>query len=114
MIPQGTSLVNAAFFTASVDAVNAATSCAALNAASSDAVASLEAEITTVTAQISLLAPLIVSPTDLPSVLTWIGSVIAPMVTTHTNCIAQLAELNTRLTTLTAAIAAKSASLGCP
>lgn len=114
MIPQGTSLVNAAFFTASIAAVNGAQSCAQLTQSSSDAVASLEAEIATVTTQIALLSPLLALPTDLPSVLTWITNFVAPMALSHTNYTAQLVQLNAKLAALNVAVAARASALGCP
>jgi len=114
MIPQGTAPVNSAFFTASIDSVNAATTCEQLSAIATHAVASLEAELSVVTSQLTALDSLIVAPTDLPSVLTWIGNFIAPIVRTQATCTTQVTELTAKLAALTAAIAAKRSTLGCP
>jgi hypothetical protein len=114
VFPHGSALVNAPFFESSIAAVNGAVSCAQITAASTDAVASLQAEIATVTSQLALLGPLVVVPTNLPEVITWITNFIAPMVITQTNATAQIALLNAKLAALTAAIASKQSELGCP
>jgi hypothetical protein len=113
MIPQGTSLTNAAFFAAQVAAIDGAATCAQLSAADADAVASLEAEIATVTAVLAQLAPLVVVPTNIGEVITWITSTIAPIAISQANYTAQLAALTSSLSALNAAIAARKATLGC-
>ena len=113
MIPQGTSPVNAAFFTASIDAVNGAASCAQLSEVAVDAVTSLTAELAVVTAQLTALAPLVSPPTDLPSVLAWISNFITPIARTETTCTTQVTELTAKLAALTAAVAARQSALGC-
>ena len=113
MIPQGTSFTNPAFFTAQIAAIDGATTCAQLSTIDTDPVASLEAEIATVTAVLAQLSPLVIVPTDLPSVLTWLTNFIAPLVTSQASYTAQLALLTTNLSTLNAVITARKATLGC-
>jgi hypothetical protein len=114
MIPQGTSLTNPAFFSAQIAAVNGAATCDQLTAASADAVASLEAEIATVTSVLAQLSPLVITPGNLSEVITWVTSVISLIVTSQTSYTSQLATLTTNLTALNAAVAARAVALGCP
>ena len=113
MIPQGTSITNPSFFTASIAAVNGATTCEQLSAAAANALASLNAEITTVTAQLASLAPLVIAPANLAQALTWIANMIGPMIIAQATYTAQLTALTTNLANLTAAINAKHTALGC-
>jgi hypothetical protein len=112
--PQGSGLTNPAYFGAQLAAIEACTECPALKDLAVNAAASLTAEVATVEAQIALLAPLLIAPTDLPKVITWIGNFInGGLLVTWTNYTAMLTELNTKLSALNAAIAAKKAALGC-
>jgi hypothetical protein len=113
MQPQGTALVNTAFFTSQIAAIEAAPSCVALALLQAAMIPSVEAEITAVNSQIAALAALIAVPTDLPSVITWITNMIAPMLVMHTNAISQATLLMAKQIALEAAIAARAAQLGC-
>jgi hypothetical protein len=113
MNPQGSQITNAQQFAKQLEAVNACRDCAHLNPLAADATASLEAEIAVVTAQIALLAPLLIAPTNITSVLSWINSVIGFISVTSITYTAQLADLGGKLSALQAAVTAKKAALGC-
>lgn len=107
------SIINTAYFDSQLNRIAASRDCADLTAIGTEMLASLNATIATLTAQITQLAPLTSVPTDLSSAISWITAMIGPIVVSHTNCIAQLADVNTKLTALTAAIAAQQSKLGC-
>ena len=105
--------MNTQYFSSIIDQVNACTTCAQLAQVSSQAstqIGQLQADIT---AQLALLGPLIIAPTDLPSVLTWINSMINTYLGPQATLIAQQGILATQLSNILAAVSAKSSELEC-
>jgi Phage protein Gp138 N-terminal domain len=105
--------LNLAYFESQLARIAASQDCNDLNLQSTQMLATLNKSIASITTLISQLAPLIVAPTDLPSVITWATNMIAPMLLAHTNCITQLSALSAKLSALESAVAARQAALGC-
>lgn len=114
MIPQGSMLLNTTQMQASVSRINNCGTCADLQQAVNDAMNSLHATKAAITAQLALLTPLIVAPTDLGSVITWVNKMIATFHNPIINYTAQLTALATEVSTMISAISTKAGSFtGC-
>jgi hypothetical protein len=111
MQPQGTALVNTAYFTQLTADINAVNGCADLQLLVNLAMATLQAEITAIEAQIASLLPLITMPTDLGSVISWITNFATPLIKPYANYIAQLEQTLAAITALVAAIEKAAARL---
>ena len=111
MQPQGAALVNAAYFSNLTAEVNGIQTCAELQAFADLVMADFQAQITAIEAQIALLAPIIVIPTDLPSVITWITNFIAPQLRAYTAYAEQVTQTLSAIATLAAAIEAAAARI---
>jgi len=85
MQPQGTALVNTAYFSDLTAQINATNVCTELQALVNSIMAMLQAEVTAIKAQIAALLPLLSLPTDLGSVITWITHFAGSMSTPYTN-----------------------------
>jgi len=66
---------------------------------------------TNITAQLAILAPLLISPSTLPEVITWITSAIALFAGPNTSYLAQQTILVTQLANITAAAVSVAASI---
>ena len=104
MQPQGTSLLNTAWIDELTNDINQIDACAALQALVNTAMATLQAEVNAIEAQIAALLPLIVIPTNLAGVIAWITKFIDPQIQAYLNYVAQLEQLLTAIAALTQAI----------
>lgn len=104
MQPQGTALVNSDYFTQLTADVNAIDACADLQVLVTNAMATLQAEISGIEGQIAALLPLITPPTSLSGVIGWIGRFTAPMLISYQNYAAQLTQTLAEIATLATAI----------
>jgi trimeric autotransporter adhesin len=111
MNPQGTAPLNASYFAALTAQINAASSCAELQAITNTLIAGLNAYLATITSQTATLAPVLalLTPPDNPTaVITWVEDYISlyltPMLAPYATYITQLAELAIQIASLTAAI----------
>jgi hypothetical protein len=111
MNPQGTAPLNASYFAALTAQINAASSCAELQAITNTLIAGLNAYLSTITSQTATLAPILalLTPPDNPTaVITWVEDYISlyltPMLAPYATYVTQLAELTIQIATLTAAI----------
>ena len=111
MQPQGSSLVNAAYFEQLTADVNAIDGCAALQAIVNAAMATLQAEVTAIETQIASLLPLITLPTNLGQVITWIANFATPLIKPYLNYIQQLEQTLAAIAQLTQAIEAAAKRL---
>jgi hypothetical protein len=111
MQPQGTSLVNAEYFAQLTADINAINGCAELQLLVNAAMATLQAEITAIEAQIASLLPLITLPTNLASVISWIAAFATPMIKPYLNYIAQLEQTLAQIAALASAIEAAAARI---
>jgi prefoldin subunit 5 len=111
MQPQGTGLLNAAYFAALTAEINSIDVCAELQAFINEIMATLQAEITAIEAQIAALLPLIVLPTSLEAVIAWIAAFAGPVILAYENYVAQLAAALAQITALVAAIEAAAARI---
>lgn len=107
------------YITDLTDRINATNSCAELQKITHEVMGPLNTQITALEAQVTALAPflaLVTGPTDLPSVLTWIGNLIAaqiqPQVTAYGKLAGQIAALTTAVTSLTSAINSAASRIG--
>ena len=73
-------------------------------AVSSKAVSDISAMQSAITASLAALAPLLVAPTDLPSLLTWATAVVATFAGPQASLIAQEAVIAAQLTQITNAV----------
>ena len=97
--PQGASLIDTAYFNSLTAQINAINVCSELQAVVNEAFSTLQNEKNAIEAQIEALLPalaLLELPTDLGSVISWIGnlvtSVINPLVLPYTNYATQLVQ----------------------
>lgn len=108
----GTSPINAAYFNNLTAQVNAATSCAELQAIATKAITSANAALASASAQLATITPmlaLLTAPTaSLGSIVTWITSLISeyltPQLIPATTLAAQVAQMTVAIAELTAAI----------
>lgn len=121
MVPQGSVLLNTQVFASLTARINAAQTCAELQAATTEALDSLIAIKAAITAQIALLAPilaLLTAPTNPTALITWVGnfitSFLTPYVVPHATYLIQLTDMAAQVTSLVSAITAKEAAFaGC-
>lgn len=111
MQPQGTALVNTAYFDSLIAEINSINLCADLQAVVNQVMASLQAEISGIEAQIAALAPIITLPTDLPSVITWITHFVDPQITAAANYAIQVEQMVAKISALASAIESAAARL---
>jgi hypothetical protein len=111
MQPQGSAIINAAYYTSLTNAVNKAGSCAELQQITNTIMQSLEAELAAVAAQQALLAPIaaLLSPPSSPTdVVTWVTSFITNVLVVqykpYITYASQLTATAAAIVTLTAAI----------
>lgn len=104
MQPEGTAPVNTAYFAALTDRINGIDGCAELQSAVNDVMASLQAQVTAIEHDILALLPLISLPTDLGSVIAWIGHLAAPYIETYNNYLTQLTQVLAAIAALAEAI----------
>jgi hypothetical protein len=95
--PQGSSLIDTAYFDSLTAQINAINVCSELQAVVNEAFSTLQNEKNAIEAQIEALLPalaLLELPTDLGSVISWIGNLVTglinPIVLPYTNYAAQL------------------------
>ena len=112
MQPQGTALVNAAYFNSLADQINAINECAVLQEVVNEVFASLQAEVTAIEDQIAALLPLITIPHTLDEVITWITNFIAPQARAYANYATQVTQLIAAIANLTTAIENAAARIG--
>jgi hypothetical protein len=105
-------LVNTAYFTSLTASVNACRTCQDLQKLVTQAFGSINPVISSIAVQEALLAPLLIAPSDLPGVITWITNYITLLSGPYANLAIQLTELTAQVTSLTAAITAKAGELG--
>ena len=122
MQAQGTGFLNPNYFTSLTNRINAATSCAELQAATNDVIASLSAvkagvnsELAVITPMLALLSPPAANPS---AIVTWITSFInvflTPITRPHVTMYEQLVGMSMDITALISAITAKQATFsGC-
>ena len=121
MTPQGTSLVDTTYIDNLIARASSVSLCSDLQQLATAAMASLQAHVTALEGQISLLLPfqaLLEVPTDLGSALTWIEKLIAaqiqPAVTAYTNAVEQLAQITVKIAQLVSALEGAAARIvGC-
>jgi len=114
VIPQGSAVINTAYFDSLVDRLNSAVDISDLQDTVDDAFGSLSAHKAAVMAQIEALAPflaLLNPPTIDPSkIVTWITSLIttqiAPQVQVYTQYATEIAMLTSKVGELTSAVSA--------
>ena len=118
MQPQGSSIVNTAYFDAAIATVNAIPTCADLTKFALDELVSLAATKDGINAQLADLEPLLALltiPTNPAQLLTWasnfITSYLAPQLAPYTTYTAQLIAYEAQIARLVAAITAKAASI---
>jgi hypothetical protein len=118
VVPQGSAILNTAYFASLTQAINGAGSCAELQALATEAIASLNANKAAVNAQIADLAPmlaLLTAPSaDPTAIVTYLTSLITnfltPMLKPSITYATQLTQLSTQIATMTAAITSKAGS----
>jgi hypothetical protein len=112
MIPQGSSALNADYFSSLIEQVNMCTSCAELQSLTSEAFGSIEAFLNGIAAQTVILGPLaslLTAPAANPTaIVTWITTLIddylTPQLATYTTYATKVALLTVQITELTNAI----------
>jgi hypothetical protein len=104
MQPQGTALINAQYFTDLTNQINAINICADLQELVDDAIASIQANIDSIKEQVDQLEALLLIPTNLSQVITWITNFQAQLLLPYTNYVTQLAETATAIANLVTAI----------
>lgn len=106
MQPQGSAIINQAWFDKTTAELNAIDKCADLQAIVNAAFATLSAEVAAVRAQIAALLPLLTLPTSLGAIISWISSFGTGLTAPYLKYVAQLAQLLSNIATLTAAATA--------
>ncbi len=86
------------------DDIASVNGCAALQALVNTAMATLQAELNAIEAQIAALLPVITIPTNLSEVIQWIENFIAPLAAAYQTYLAQVAALVAAVAKLTTAI----------
>lgn len=122
MIPQGSAILNTAYFQSATNRVNAARSCAELQAIVTDVFGSVQAVQTSIGTELAAVQPilaLLAAPASNPAdIVTWITSFITGFLTPYTKptvtYAAQLTAMAAQIAALTAAItAAQGRFSGC-
>jgi hypothetical protein len=119
MQPQGTSVLNAAYFTALTAEINNLQTCAELQALATTVMASIQAEKNAIEAQLAALAPILalltVPGANLSAIVSWISnfitSVLTPIYLPYINYATQLAQLTAAVATLATAIENAAANI---
>ena len=101
------------WFNDAADAVNNAQTCTELQDAVNKLFAAINPVQQQITTQLALLAPLLVTPSNLAGCITWITHYIAYVSGPTATLTAQAAELTAAIANLTSAITNKANSLGC-
>jgi hypothetical protein len=112
MQPQGLALVNTAYFTALTDQVNSINVCSELQEFANDVMATLNANIDALQEQVIQLEALLVVPTNLSSVISWITAFQAQLILPYTNYATQLAETISAINNLVTAIENAATRIG--
>lgn len=106
--------ISTAYFTSLTEAINSCNDCDTLNRISTQGTTAVNSLISNMTSQIAILTPILTAPTgSFGSIIAWITSLIAIYQGPITEMIAEKAALTSQLATLTSAINAKKAALGC-
>jgi hypothetical protein len=106
--------INATYYAAQITAINACKDCASLNRLSTQYLDAINTVIGSMNSQISLLTALNVVPgANFTDIINWITNFNSTFSAALTILTADFAALTTQLSTLTAAINAKKALLGC-
>lgn len=121
MNAQGSEILDTQYFSALTDQVNACTSCAQLQALTTQSGQSVNAVKAALNAQIALLAPalaLLSAPTDPTAVVTWVSNfithVLTPLLLPSSNYALKLTALTAQIGALASAINSKAATIpGC-
>lgn len=119
MNPQGSDLIDTAYFTALTARVNAIDTCAELQDAVNKAFASMQGQVTGIEDQLAVLAPMIglltLNPTDLPGVITFLDTfvtkVLTPYLAPYTTYVAQKAAILVQIADLGTAIASAASRI---
>jgi len=114
MQPQGTAPVNPSYIanlTARINGIQGTGACAELQAAVNEAAASINAGLAGIRAEIAHLESLIVMPTNLGGVITWITNFAQPYVQAYNTYVGQLATLLSEISALESAIGNAAARL---
>jgi hypothetical protein len=114
MQPQGTGVTNPAYFsalTAEINGIQGTGACEAIQALVTRAMASIQAEVTSIKAKINALLPQTAVPSDLGSVISWIKSFQAPIIAEYEAALAALNAVLSSITALVTAIGAAAARL---
>lgn len=111
MQPQGTGLINTAFYDNMISELNKIENCAGLQVYIDEAMATVQAEINAIEAQIASLSIVLTIPTDLGSVITWITNYIHQLTGPYSTYLAQLTATLAAIARLTAAVEAAAARL---
>lgn len=114
MTPQGSTIIDTAYFTALTASISAANSCSELQVLVSEVSASLAAVESGINAELAAIAPILalltVPDASLSAIIGWltsyISNVLTPLVKPNITYAAQLAATAVQITELTAAIAA--------
>jgi hypothetical protein len=116
MQPQGSSILNAAFFAALTVQAQEIKTCAELQSMATTVMASIQAEKNAIEAQIAALTPilaLLTAPTSPTAAVTWITSfitgVLTPQYKPYITYATQLTELASSISSLTSAIESAAA-----
>jgi hypothetical protein len=111
MLPARSGPLNPAYFADLTAQINSIDVCADLQAIVNIIMADIQAAIASIEAQIAALIPIIVIPTDLGEVISWIGSFIAPLIIAYETYVAQLAAMLAQVAALVSAIENAAARL---
>ncbi len=107
MQPQGSAVFNTAWIDQLTNDINSVDACAALQAVVNTAMATMQAEINALEAQIAALLPVITIPgANLSAIVNWIASFVNPLIVAYETYVAQLAQAVAAVARLVAAIEA--------
>jgi len=117
MNPQGSGVINTAYLDSLDKQVDSISSCSELQQFAASSLASLQAQLTAINAQIAALAPiqaLLNPPTSPGEAISWIGNyiehVLTPMYQPSVTSAEQLAALTSRIASLSQKIVSKATS----
>jgi len=117
MIPQGSVTLNTTYFSNLTNSINGAQSCAELQALVTEAFASVGSVKSAITSELATVEPMLalltINPADLPSVITFIQTLVTayltPILKPAVTYAAQLTALAAQITALMAAITSAEA-----
>ena len=112
-MPSFSDTVNTTYINNLTKQIRAVNTCSELQKLENEIAAEMEKYIADILKQVSLYGGLITAPTDLPSVITWIGNLIQLYTAPYTKAIQQATQLIAAYEQLVNAIMAKSNSMQC-